>query len=174
MRSMERGQGLSMKKPFALTSSSRRSPRWSESSIRAQSYQFKVGDINMPDWDAVKPQLEAMFLVPLQTVNIDTQVDEQIGVLVCNGHAGPNVDPVMSGWFAQELRDHGHRYEFMHLDSFANWIINDRLYNVFRAACREVASSQNKGVKKSSAAKKPAAKKPAAKKRAPAKPQSGK
>lgn len=58
-------------------------------------YQLKVGDLDRPDWRAVQPQLEEMFLVPLKTINIDPPADEQIGVLVCNGHAGPSVDLVM-------------------------------------------------------------------------------
>jgi hypothetical protein len=100
-------------------------------------YQLKCGDIGTPGWQAVRPQLEEMFLVPLTSMNVTERVDDRIGVLVCNGHAQPNVDPIMVGWFEQELRDHGHRYEFMHLDNLANWIIQGRLYGAFRAALRE-------------------------------------
>ena len=101
-------------------------------------YQLKVGDIDMRGWRSVVPQLEEIFTVPLETVHIDGPVDERVGFLVCNGHAGPYVDPALRGWFQQELRDHGHRYEFMHLDALATWIVEGRLYETFRAALRDV------------------------------------
>ena len=62
----------------------------------------------------------------------------QSDALVCNGHATPNVGPAMRGWFECELREHGHRYKFLHLDDLAHWIVNDRLWGAFRAALRDV------------------------------------
>jgi hypothetical protein len=100
-------------------------------------YQLKVGDIDMRGWRAVVPQLEEIFTVPLETIHIDGPVDERVGFLVCNGHANPHVDPAILGWFEQEQRDHGHKYEFMHLDVLVRWIVDDRLYETLRAALRD-------------------------------------
>lgn len=103
-------------------------------------YQLKIGTIDMRLWREVKQQLEEIFTVPLETIHIVGEVDSREGFLVCNGHAGPHVDPAMRGWFEQERRDHGHHYEFLHLDSIGRWVIERRLFNTFRAALREVGT----------------------------------
>jgi hypothetical protein len=76
----------------------------------------------MARWREVKDQLEEIFLVRLASANVSKPVDVRVGVLVCNGHALPNVDPVMLGWFEAQAQDHGRKFEFMHLDDLANWI----------------------------------------------------
>ena len=104
-------------------------------------YQMKCGDLTMSAFRDVRSQLEELFLVPLASVNVTARVDERVGVLVCNGHAQPSVGPVMLGWFDEQLRDHGRRCEFIHLDDLANWIISDRLVSEFRSALAEVGLS---------------------------------
>ena len=44
----------------------------------------------------------------------------------------------MEGWLEEQKRDHDRDFEFMHLDSLVNWIINDRLVNELRAALDEL------------------------------------
>jgi hypothetical protein len=101
-------------------------------------HQMKRGNLTTKRWHEVKDQLEEIFLVPLKSVNVTKPVDERVGILVCNGHAKPNVDPVMRGWFEAQARDHGREFEFMHLDDLANWIVRCGLVNEFRAALGEL------------------------------------
>lgn len=101
-------------------------------------HQMKCGDLTMKRWREVKDQLEEIFLVPLESVNVNKPVDDRVGILVCNGHALPNVDPVMRGWFEVQALDHGRKFEFMHLDDLANWIVRHGLVSEFRAALAEV------------------------------------
>ena len=56
----------------------------------------------------------------------------------CGGHAQPQVEPLIDGWFAQEARDHNHLYQFMHLDDVVNWVFEQRLFSSFRAACEQL------------------------------------
>jgi hypothetical protein len=127
-------------------------------------FQFKCGDIDVRSWREVKPQLEEIFLHPLETVNITERIDERIGILVCNGHAKPDADARMVAWFERERVSHGHRYEFLSLDKMASWIIKQRLYGALRTAlanvtsvesCNEQARAQaSRGVRRAKARKK--------------------
>ena len=65
-------------------------------------------------------------------------MDSREGILVCNGHANPYVEPVMHGWFAEQERVYGRRFGFVHLDGLVTWITNERLVNVLRAALDEL------------------------------------
>ena len=67
-------------------------------------WQAKIGDITMPKWRESRTELEEMYLVPLASLQIAVDIDEGEGILVCNGHANPNVEPVMAGWFRAILR----------------------------------------------------------------------
>jgi hypothetical protein len=101
-------------------------------------YQAKCGDITIPVWREVRPQLEEIFLVDMAALQLRVPVDGREGFLVCNGHAQPHVEPTMEGWFTQELRDHGHTFRFMHLDDMVTWIFGQRLFSAFRSACAEL------------------------------------
>jgi hypothetical protein len=100
-------------------------------------HQMKCGDLTVRRWREIKDQLEEIFLVPLQTVNMTARIDARVGILVCNGHAQPHLDPIMRGWFEAQARDHGRKFEFMHLDDLASWIVRCGLINEFRAALAE-------------------------------------
>jgi len=104
-------------------------------------YQAKCGDLTIPGWREVRSQLEEIFLVGIPGLQLSCQVDETEGILICNGHAQPQVEPTMENWFEQELRDHRHTFRFMHLDDIVNWIHDQRLYNAFRNACAELGLS---------------------------------
>jgi hypothetical protein len=101
-------------------------------------YQAKCGDITIPVWREVRPQLEEIFLVDIAALQLRVPVDGREGFLVGNGHAQPHVEPTMEGWFTQELRDHGHTFRFMHLDDMVTWIFGQRLFSAFRSACAEL------------------------------------
>ena len=101
-------------------------------------YQAKCGDITIPGWREVRPQLEEIFLADIAPLQLRGPVDAREGILICNGHARPQVEPTMQGWFTQELRDHNHTFRFMHLDDIVNWIFNQRLFSAFRSACAEL------------------------------------
>ncbi len=101
-------------------------------------WQVKCGDITVPKWNASRDELEQMFLVPVSELQIGGGVDSHEGILVCNGHTNPYVEPVMSGWFAEQERGYGRHFKFMHLDGLVTWITNERLVNVLRAALDEL------------------------------------
>jgi hypothetical protein len=101
-------------------------------------YQAKCGDITKPKWRESQHELEEMFLVPLSAIQIQNEVDLREGILICNGHVNPYVEPVMEGWFQEQKRTHGHIIKFMSLDHLARWIVNERLINDFRIALSEL------------------------------------
>jgi hypothetical protein len=100
-------------------------------------YQVKCGDINRRKWRESYPQLEEMFQVPWMRCNYPHHRRRTEGFLVTNGHAIPNVEPVMNGWFAEQERDHGRSISFMHLDRLVDWIFKSQLVSEFRTALRE-------------------------------------
>jgi len=101
-------------------------------------WQVKVGDITMPKWRESRAELEEMYLVTLASLQIGFEVNDREGILVCNGHANPNVEPVMSGWFAEQEHDHHRVFSFVHLNGLVNWIVDHRLVNELRAALQEL------------------------------------
>jgi hypothetical protein len=101
-------------------------------------YQVKCGDINKRNWNEAKNELEEMFLVPLPNLQISGQVDFREGILVCNGHANPFVEPVMEGWFREQKRAYDRNFHFMHLDEIVRWISDKHLVNEFREALADV------------------------------------
>ena len=101
-------------------------------------WQVKIGDINAAKWRDSRNELEEMYLVPLASLQIGCEVHEREGILVCNGHANTNVEPVMDGWFAEQKDYHGRQFRFIHLDGLVNRILDDRLVNEFRAVLDEL------------------------------------
>ena len=110
-----------------------------------QMWQAKIGDITVKKWRESRNELEEMYQVPLASLQIGVEVDERVGILVCNGHANPHAEPVMAGWFAEQVRDHHRQFQFMHLDKLVNWIIDNRLINEFRAVLDELGIQQTVG-----------------------------
>jgi hypothetical protein len=103
-------------------------------------YQAKKGDISLPDWRAVKPQLEEMFEVDLPAIQVDASRARRVGVLVFNGHLTPQAEPAVAGWMAEQER-RGREVQIMHLDVVVNWILEHRLVSAFRAALDELGIS---------------------------------
>jgi hypothetical protein len=101
-------------------------------------YQVKVGDLTLPVWRNATHELEEAFLVPLESIQIREPVTEREGILVCNGHANPYVEPLIGPWIVEQARAYGRRLRFMHLDDLVNWIVNDRLVNEFRTIATEL------------------------------------
>jgi hypothetical protein len=79
-----------------------------------------------------------MYLVPLESLHVEGEIHEREGILLCNGHANSNVEPVMKGWFVEQKLDHARKFQFVHLDALVNWIFDDRLINEFRGALDEI------------------------------------
>jgi hypothetical protein len=103
-----------------------------------QMWQAKIGDITVHKWRESRNELEEIYQVPLPSLQIGVEVDERVGILVCNGHANLYVEPVMAGWFEEQERDHHRQFQFMHLDKLVNWIIDNRLINEFRTVLDEL------------------------------------
>jgi hypothetical protein len=101
-------------------------------------YQAKCGDITKQKWREAQSELEEIFLVSLPELQVPKDVDAREGILICNGHANPYVEPTMKAWFEEQKRAHNRDFKFMHLDDLVNWIVDDRLVNEFRAVLREL------------------------------------
>lgn len=97
-------------------------------------YQVKCGDINKSKWRESRDELEEMFLVPIGSLQLPASPARKIGVLICNGHANPFVEPVMDSWFQEQRDIHGNVIEFRHLDWLVDWITDKRLVNEFKLA----------------------------------------
>ena len=76
--------------------------------------------------------------MPLSAIQMPNDVDLREGILICNGHLNPYVEPVMEGWFQEQKQTHGRTIKFMSLDHLVQWIVNERLINDFRAALSEL------------------------------------
>ena len=105
--------------------------------VELRFYQVKCGDIKKGDWGECREQLEEMFLVPIASLHLPAEPTQTIGVLVCNGHANPYVEPVMDAWIREQRQTHERLIEFWHLDGWVNWIIDNKLVNELRAALGE-------------------------------------
>ena len=100
-------------------------------------YQLKAGDITSPVWAEERRELEDMFLVPLSDFQLHDDPTVVEGILLCNGHCNPYVQPVMDGWFEEQARDHQRQIRFEHLDDLVGWITRERLVTELRAALDE-------------------------------------
>jgi hypothetical protein len=101
-------------------------------------YQAKCGNIETAGWDSkIRPQLEKMFQVPLDSFQLSSPIHHRVGILVWNGHAGPHVDPVMKGWAADQRKAFHRDFEFMNLDGLVNYIHNYWLVTALREALSE-------------------------------------
>ena len=105
-------------------------------------YQAKCGDIKKSNWKDIRPQLEEIFQIPLETFQVPALVQRRIGILVWNGHADPYVEPVMQAWKKDQWTAFQREFEFMHLDSIVNYILDSRLVTAFRDALAEETASE--------------------------------
>jgi hypothetical protein len=103
-------------------------------------YQAKVGDISLPQWRKVKPQLEEMFEVDVEPLQLPVEPTRRNGILIFNGHVLPTAEPAVAGW-QEDQRDRGREVAFMHLDAIVEWIVMGRLIGEFRSAANEVGVS---------------------------------
>jgi hypothetical protein len=109
-----------------------------EDQVRLQMYQVKAGDITMPIWAAVMYQLEQIFLVELEGVQLPVAPDSREGVLIFNGHLKEHVEPVVAGWITQQKNQLNRSFRIMHLDNIVTWIVDGRLINELRHALAEL------------------------------------
>ena len=105
--------------------------------VELRFYQVKCGDIKKGDWRGCREQLEEMFLVPIPSLQLPAEPTQTIGVLVCNGHANPYVEPVMDAWIREQRQTHERLIEFWHLDGLVDWITDNRLVNELKLALVE-------------------------------------
>jgi hypothetical protein len=103
-----------------------------------QMYQVKVGNITVPVWRTSRGELEEIFQVELSNVQLSTEPDRREGILIFNGHLNPNVEEPVSGWLAEQRRDHGRSFVVMHLDLIVDWIVRKGLINELRYGLTEL------------------------------------
>jgi len=109
-----------------------------EDHVLLQMYQVKAGDINVPLWSAVTYQLEQIFLVELDDVQLPVAPHSREGILIFNGHLNTYVEPIVAGWIKQQREQLGRSFRIMHLDDVVHWIIDSRLINELRQALAEL------------------------------------
>jgi hypothetical protein len=100
-------------------------------------YQAKCGDIKKGDWNEIRPQLEEIFQVPLDSFQIPSPVHRRVGILIWNGHSEAHVEPVMQAWRNDQWTAFQREFEFMHLDDIVTYIVDSRLVSAFREALAE-------------------------------------
>jgi len=105
-------------------------------------YQVKCGNIKTPHWNKIRPQLEQVLQIPLESFQIPSPIHQRVGILVWNGHADAHVEPVMQAWKQDQWTAFQRDYEFMHLDDIVNFILDSRLVAAFREALAEERSKK--------------------------------
>jgi hypothetical protein len=103
-----------------------------------QMYQVKAGDITKEVWRKARDELEEMFQVDMSSVQLPLVPDNREGILIFNGHLNPYVEPVVTGWLAEQKRDHNRSITIMHIDRVVKWIVNNGLINELRHALDEL------------------------------------
>ena len=101
-------------------------------------YQAKIGPISGTNWEKVRTQIEAIFLVDIDTLQLGGPIDSREAIVVCNGHLTPYYDGFIGAWCREQLRARGWTIAFMHIDGLVNWIVDSQLLNELRAACKEL------------------------------------
>ncbi len=101
-------------------------------------YSVKVGVVKKAAWNSeVRPQLEEIFQVPLDSPEIPGKIDERVGVLVWNNHIHPYAEPLVKGWLEEQRDTHKRRYELMHIDSLVSYVADNSLGATLRKALRD-------------------------------------
>jgi hypothetical protein len=101
-------------------------------------YQAKAGDISKRNWPKARDEIEEMFLVDIAAAQLPQEPIRREAILFFNGHLNPYVEPVVTGWLAEQESDHGRKIVLMHLDAIVAWISSGGLINEFRAATDEL------------------------------------
>jgi hypothetical protein len=114
-------------------------------------YQVKAGNISAPVWRSARHELEEMYLVPTETLQLGTTVARREGILICNGHALDQPERTMGPWFDEQRRAYGRDFKFMHLDDLVHMIIENRLVNDFEAIAAELGIDTAKSTSDSDA-----------------------
>jgi hypothetical protein len=104
---------------------------------RLEMYQVKVGDISMPAWAPIRAQVEQIFQVEMNEVQLPVIPDGREGVLIFNGHFNLHVEPVVQGWLKEQREQLGRLVRVMNLDDIVTWIIRGGLVNELRQALSE-------------------------------------
>jgi len=101
-------------------------------------YQVKAGNITKASWPKAHEELEEMFLVEMDDVQLPVAPDDRVGILIFNGHFSEYVEPVVKGWLKEQREDHHRSYRMMHLDEIVTWIVRGGLINELRQALAEL------------------------------------
>ena len=100
-------------------------------------YSVKVGVLKKATWHKeVCPQLEEMYLVPLNSPEIPSEIDEHISILVWNNHFDPYAEPLVNGWLKVQYDTFGRKYELMHIDRLVSYVTQNSLGGTLRQALR--------------------------------------
>lgn len=100
-------------------------------------YSVKIGKVNKAAWKSeVRPQLEEIFQVSLDSPELPDNIDEKVGVLVWNDHIHPYAEPLVKGWLKEQRDTFGHKYELMHIDSLVDYVSENGLGPALRQALR--------------------------------------
>ena len=101
-------------------------------------YSAKVGMLNKAAWNReVRPQLEEIFQVLLDSPEIPGEIDERVGVLVWNDHFGTFAEPLVKGWLKEQRDTFGRRYELMNIDRLVGYVAENGLRAALREALRD-------------------------------------
>ena len=103
--------------------------------------QVKCGDLSLPDWRKVKPQLEEMMETDIPQALKDKKISKKVGILLFTGHIRPNVESAITGWKntkkEQVKEEYLFEYLFKNLDDFVNFIYNEKLISEFHKSLSE-------------------------------------
>ena len=103
-----------------------------KNSERLELIQVKIGDISLTEWRGIKQQLEEMMETDIpQTLN-NKKITQKVGFLLFTGHFKPNVESAKNGWLAKRKEKMDEEYDFINLDDFVNYIIDNKLVAEFR------------------------------------------
>jgi len=101
-------------------------------------YQAKAGNITKASWPKARDELEEMFQVDMNDIQLPAEPDDREGVLIFNGHLSAYVEPVVEGWLKEQRDDHHRSFRIMHLDEIVSWILRGGLVNELRQALVEL------------------------------------
>lgn len=101
-------------------------------------YSFKVGELKKSQWNKdVRPQLEEIFQVKLDSPEYNDDVSATIGVLLWNDHLSPYVEPIVTGWLDEQRNTFNRHYDMMNIDSVVSYIRDNKLTGLLRNALRD-------------------------------------
>jgi hypothetical protein len=101
-------------------------------------YQVKAGNLTKASWPKARDELEEMFQVEVNDVQLPAEPEHREGILIFNGHLSAYVEPVVQGWLKEQREDHRRSFRIMHLDEIVTWIVRGGLVNELRQALAEL------------------------------------